>query len=183
MIEELYRSLDDWLVDQNSQPRASEMQGLLAGLMAANLDVLPQDYLAHLAEYADLQPNQLTQITEVLETLFGKLHSSWSGLGLDFELLIPDGDELIEERADALGAWCESFLAGLGLSGELTKNQRLSEDTRQALEDLSEIARIETDSSEDSIEKDFADVSEHVRLAALLVATELRGGLDQRVVH
>ena len=90
-------------------------------------------------------------------------------------MLLPEDDELIEERADALGAWCESFLAGLGLSGELSKERKLSEDVRQALEDLSEIARIEADGDDESLEKAFADVSEHVRLASLLIANELRG--------
>ena len=113
------------------------------------------------------------QISDSLELLFGDLHESWSGMGLDFELLLPDDDELIEERADALGAWCGSFLAGLGLSGEISKTRNLSEDVRQALEDLSEIARIEADGQDETLEKAFADVSEHVRLAALLVATEL----------
>ena len=175
MITEIYRSMDNWLVDQNSDIRASEVQGLLAGLMAANLQVRPEEYVARLAEYADLQPGMLTQIAEMLETLYGELHESWSGMGLDFEMLLPEDDELIEERAEALGAWCESFLAGLGLSGELSNDQQLSEDVRQALEDLSEIARIEADGDDESLEKAFADVSEHVRLAALLVATELRG--------
>jgi uncharacterized protein YgfB (UPF0149 family) len=178
MITEIYRSMDDWLVDQNSDIRASEVQGLLAGLMAANLQVRPEEYVARLAEYADLQPGMLTQIAEMLETLYGELHESWSGMGLDFEMLLPEDDELIEERAEALGAWCESFLAGLGLSGELSNDQQLSEDVRQALEDLSEIARIEADGDDESLEKAFADVSEHVRLAALLVATELRGDQD-----
>ena len=178
MITEIYRSMDDWLVDQNSDIRASEVQGLLAGLMAANLQVRPEEYVARLAEYADLQPGMLTQIAEMLETLYGELHESWSGMGLDFEMLLPEDDELIEERAEALGAWCESFLAGLGLSGELSNDQQLSEDVSQALEDLSEIARIEADGDDESLEKAFADVSEHVRLAALLVATELRCDQD-----
>ena len=43
------------------------------------------------------------------------------------------------------------------------------------VEDLSEIARIEADGDDESLEKAFADVSEHVRLAALLIATDLRG--------
>ena len=187
MIAELYRSMDDWLVDQNSDIRASEVQGLLAGLMAANIQVRPEEYVARLAEYADLQPGVVTQIADMLETLFGSLHESWTGIGLDFEMLLPEDDELIEERADALGAWCESFLAGLGLSGELSKDRKLSEDVRQALEDLSEIARIEADGDDESLEKAFADVSEHVRLAALLIATELRGDQneapDEPIVH
>ena len=187
MITELYRPMDDWLVDQNCDIRASEVQGLLAGLMAANIQVKPDEYVARLAEYADLQPGAITQIASMLETLFGSLHESWNGIGLDFEMLLPEDDELIEERADALGAWCESFLAGLGLSGELSRERKLSEDVHQALEDLSEIARIEADGDDESLEKAFADVSEHVRLASLLIATELRGdqndASNEPVVH
>lgn len=187
MIEELYRPLDDWLVDQNCEIRASEVQGLLAGLMAVNINVLFKEYMACLTDYTDLQPAQLNQITEILETLFSRLHTSWTGFGLDFELLIPGDEEFIEERADALGSWCESFLAGLGLSGALTSDQPMSEDARQALEDLSEITRVEASGSEESLEKAFADLSEHVRMTALLVATELRGNINQHadlsVVH
>ncbi len=179
MITELYRPIDDWLVDQNCDIRASEVQGLLAGLMAANIQVKPDEYVAHLAVYADLQPGAITQIASTLENLFGGLHESWSGIGLDFEMLLPEDDELIEERADALGAWCESFLAGLGLSGRLLTERKLSEDVRKALEDLSEIARIEANGDDESLEKAFADVSEHVRLGSLLIATEVRGDQNE----
>jgi uncharacterized protein YgfB (UPF0149 family) len=175
MIQTMYRTLDDWLVDQDADIRASEIQGLLAGLLAASRHVKPEEYAGRLAEYADLELSRFAEIAAPLETLFQTLRDSWDEMGLEFELLIPEDDELIEERADALGAWCEAFLAGLGLSGTFTQETQLTGDARQALEDLSEIARIEVDESDDALEKAFADVSEHVRLAALLVATELNG--------
>ena len=175
MIEELYRSIDDWLVDQNSDIRASEIQGLLAGLMAANLTVRPDEFVARLAEYADIHPGSLPKYLTLWTYCLGIYIKVGQGWGSTFELLLPDDDELIEERADALGAWCGSFLAGLGLSGEISKDRDLSEDVRQALEDLSEIARIEAGGQDETLEKAFADVSEHVRLAALLIATELPG--------
>ena len=65
MIEELYRSIDDWLVDQNSDIRASEIQGLLAGLMAANLTVRPDEFVVRLAEYADIHPGSLAQVSDL----------------------------------------------------------------------------------------------------------------------
>jgi len=65
----------------------------------------------------------------------------------------------------------------------LSKDKKLSEDVRQALEDLSEIARIEADGDDESLEKAFADVSEHVRLAALLIATELRGDQNEAPIE
>ena len=100
------------------------------------------------------------------------LQTSWSGLGLDFALLLPGDDELIEERIDALGAWCGAFLSGVGLSGALTQSQSMSDDMRQALYDLSEIARITIDDDDGSLEHAFVEVCEHVRLSALVVATE-----------
>ncbi len=169
-----YRTLDNWLVDQDADIRASEIQGLLAGLLAASDRLKLEEYVGRLAEYADLPLASMAPISSELQGLYDTLKTSWDGLGMDFELLLPEDDELIEERADALGAWCESFLAGLGLSGEFTRDRQLSEDARHALEDLSEIARIEVDGAEEGLEKAFSDVSEHVRLAALLVATELK---------
>ena len=65
MIEELYRSIDDWLVDQNSDIRASEIQGLLAGLMAANLTVRPDEFVARLAEYADIHAGSFAQVSRL----------------------------------------------------------------------------------------------------------------------
>lgn len=169
-----YRNFDNWLVDQDAEIVASELQGLLAGLLAASTRLRFDDYVGHLAEYAELPLSRWKPMLPALESLHQQLNTAWEGLGLDFELLLPADDELIEERAEALGAWCGAFLAGLGLSGRFVQSSALSEDARHALEDLSEIARIEVDGPEEGLENAFADVSEHVRLAALLLATEFR---------
>ena len=119
-----------------------------------------------------------------MDLLLGELHKSWSGMGLDFELLLPDDNELIEERADALGAWCGSFLVGLGLSGEISKDRNLSEDVRRP-EDLSEIARIEVVRMKPL--KKHSRTSVNMGGWPLLVATELPGyqhkGADKATVH
>lgn len=172
MIKAMYRDLDNWLVDHNCDIKASEIQGLLSGLMAANIQIQPDEFVTHLIEYAGLQPAQLAEIYEKLMILLATLYESWTGIAVDFELLLPDDDELIDERADALGAWCTAFLVGFGLSGQPTKHSEFSPDVRSALEDLSEIAQVEIGERDDTLEKAFSDVSEHVRLSAVLVATE-----------
>ena len=70
MIEELYRSMDDWLVDQDSDIRASEIQGLLAGLMAANPAVRPDEFVVRLVEYADIQPASLVQVSGLQQQIY-----------------------------------------------------------------------------------------------------------------
>ncbi len=173
MIKEKYRLLDDWLVDNNSEIRASEVQGLLGGLMAVHFQISFKEFIAHLAEYAEVSVEKLAQINDSLELVYSMLCKSWTGIAVDFEMLLPDDDELIDERVDALGAWCGAFLAGLGLSGELSQSLKMSVDARSALTDLSEITRIEVGDGSDDLEKAFFDVSEHVRLSAVLVLTDL----------
>ncbi len=172
-MTDMYRTLDDWLVDHGSDSQASEVQGLFAGMLATSQSPrVEQEFAARLIEYADLQPAALQQVANELNTMVTTLQTSWSGLGLDFALLLPADDELIEERIDALGAWCGAFLSGVGLSGALTQSQSMSDDMRQALYDLSEIARITIDDDDGSLEHAFVEVCEHVRLSALVVATE-----------
>lgn len=172
-MTEMYRTLDDWLIDQGSESQASEIQGLFAGMLATSESPqIAQEFAARLLEYADIPPAALQQVSSELDTIVTTLQTSWSGLGLDFELLLPADDEVIDERVDALGAWCGAFLSGAGLSGGLTQHQAMSEDMRNALYDLSEIARITLDEEDEAMERLFFEVCEHVRLSALVVATE-----------
>ena len=182
-MTDMYRTLDDWLIDHSSDSQASELQGLFAGMLATSQSPrIEQEFAARLIEYADLQPAALQEVANELNTVVTTLQTSWSGLGLDFALLLPDDDALIEERIDALGAWCGAFLSGVGLSGTLTQSQSMSDDMRQALYDLSEIARITIDDDDGSLEHAFVEVCEHVRLSALVVATEClkhRHGIEE----
>ena len=76
MIRAMYRDLDDWLVDNNCDIRASEIQGLLSGLMAANIQIQIDEFVAHLTEYADLRPSAMIEIHEQLKILFFEVNPS-----------------------------------------------------------------------------------------------------------
>ena len=96
-MTDMYRTLDDWLVDHCSDSQASEVQGLFAGMLATSQSPkVEQEFAARLIEYADLQPAALQQVANELNTMVTTLQTSWSGLGLDFALLLPADDELIE---------------------------------------------------------------------------------------
>jgi hypothetical protein len=89
-----------------------------------------------------------------------------------FHPLLPDDEASLEQRADALAAWCEGFVSGLGLYG--SKLPSLSSTGREALADLQQIAR--TDMSEVAGEEDeqhFCEVLEFVRTSAMLLFDEL----------
>jgi uncharacterized protein YgfB (UPF0149 family) len=89
-----------------------------------------------------------------------------------FQLLLPDDDRPLGERVQALAAWCQGFLAGLGQGGGA---RGLSADAAAALDDLAAIGRAYADledSEED--ERDYAELVEYVRAAVLTIDAELR---------
>jgi uncharacterized protein YgfB (UPF0149 family) len=90
-----------------------------------------------------------------------------------FELVLPDDDQPLAGRADALGLWCSGFLSGFGLQ-ERKGSQGLSIEGQETLRDLAQIVQITTaaDAEAEEDENDLMEVQEYVRMAALLVFSE-----------
>lgn len=86
-------------------------------------------------------------------------------------LLLPSDDEPLRARAAAIGQWCEGFLAGFGLAAG---DKALSSEAMEVLQDLTSISQVQ-DALEDNeeSENDFMEVMEYLRVAPLLLFTEL----------
>jgi uncharacterized protein YgfB (UPF0149 family) len=103
-----------------------------------------------------------------------------------FSLWLPDDEEPLEERIIALGRWCSGFLAGLVCGGPL---DTLSEEAREAIEDLQQIAKAEMtaqESSGDDCEEDenaFVEIVEYVRVVALMMHEDFRGPGQHEAIH
>ena len=103
-----------------------------------------------------------------------------------FALWLPDDDEPLEERTVALARWCSGFLAGLGSGGQL---EALSEEAREAIGDLQEIARAEltapgsAGSQNEEDESAYAEIVEYVRVVALVLHEDFRGPQAHEAIH
>lgn len=150
----------------------AELHGLLAGQVAAGARFDADTLLRVLSELMDI--SALTRETtklgfiELYQSTLSQLESS----DFSFELLLPDDEELLAQRAEALGSWCSGFLSGFGLhSGQQPK---LSAEAEEGMRDLAHIAQIAADSDVDSEEDeaDLMEVQEYVRMAAMLIFSE-----------
>lgn len=95
-----------------------------------------------------------------------------------FEPLLPDGERPVAERTQALLQWCQGFIGGLGLGG-MRDERALSDDGREVLRDLAEIARSKVSHDEDDEvdETALAELTEFARVGALLLRSELRAAV------
>lgn len=84
-----------------------------------------------------------------------------------FSPLIPDDDDELELRSEALASWCEGFLQGFaaGVAG----SDQISTEAAEILRDMAQIARLEVDpmSDIDEQESDFIELVEYVRVVVL----------------
>lgn len=92
---------------------------------------------------------------------------------LEFQPLLPDDEEQIDERIAALGDWCEGYLYGLSLGG-LKEFTAFSPEAQEFCADLVEISHISFDDDDDSgNEEALFEIVEYVRMGALMVHEEL----------
>ena len=102
-----------------------------------------------------------------------------SAAELGFEPLLPDDLFSLAERAQGLKEWTQGFLEVLQDAGDAPR-ERWSEALREALADLEGLAAMGTDLEESpENEGDLFALTEHARLAAMLLYTEQHPGKPQ----
>lgn len=167
---------------------ASDLHGSLTGYLCGGGIASPRNWLQRL----ELEPDPAATTAarmELLERLFRDCRAQLDAAGFTFEPLLPDEDDPLAERADALVQWCRGFLGGLGLAG-VNAQRGLSEDAGEILRDFATIAAssFEYEDAEED-ENALTEVLEFIRVSVLLLHAELAtaaapapaGAADQRL--
>ncbi|MGO2132406.1 MAG: UPF0149 family protein [Halomonas sp.] len=116
------------------------------------------------------------------EHLLGWRRQALEGLAaseLKFEPLLPDDLFSLAEQAQGLKEWSQGFLEVVDDADEEV-SARWSSDLREAIDDLRGLSEMETD-IDDSAENegDLFALTEHARMAAMLLYTEQHPGVPQ----
>jgi uncharacterized protein YgfB (UPF0149 family) len=163
----------------------SECHGLLCGLLCRESCGTAGDFMGQLSAM-QLVVDPGIALGEALVEAHECTARQLADEELGFTLWLPSDDEPLEERTIALAQWCAGFLAGLGSGGQL---DALSDETREAIEDLQQIARAEISSDDDDSqqreedETAFAEIVEYVRIVALMMREDFRGPAQGEAIH
>lgn len=161
-----YRAVDADIRQQRLAITPAELHGSLCGYLCAGGETQRRRWLASVL--AD--DEGVADVAEgcALDQAYLASASQLESPELEFELLLPDPEEAVAERGEALVEWCQGFLSGFGLAAAAPG--KLSEDADEALSDIGRIAA--SDLSYDDPESDeqaLEEVAEFVRVAALLL--------------
>jgi len=170
-----YNSLSDALVKAEAELVASESHGVLCGMTCAAGKVELSAWLDEVFEDLDLNNMLVKEASQLLVGLFNDVQAQLNDSGADFQLLLPDDEDSLGVRTEALAAWCQGFTYGLA-SGGLKKDRSLPDDTAELINDMVEIARAghDVDDETDADEESYMQLNEYVRMGVLLINEELQ---------
>ncbi|AAU37085.1 hypothetical protein SAMN02910354_01595 [Basfia succiniciproducens] len=164
-----YSSLNQQLKSADIGATASELHGLLSGLICGGInDDSWQPLLYQFTNDNHAYPIALlNEIKEIYQDIGQKLADMDN---FSFELWLPEDNEVFA-RADALSEWTNNFLLGLGLAQP--KLDKETDEIGEALDDLHDICQLGYD--EEDNEEDLSDaleeIIEYVRTIASLFYT------------
>src|SRR5438445_13688035 len=103
-----YTDIADLLLDAKSDFHPSEVHGLLCGYISATSGKIDNSW-----EKIILGKNKNLAYRELLQQLYEISYHQMSEFSFEFTLLLPDDDNNLNLRTEALGSWCQGFLTAL----------------------------------------------------------------------
>lgn len=169
MPDTLIHSFERWSADLEQafvMASAAELHGLISGLLSGGLSAQSKDFLAVLYDFLNdgqALPHALkTDVQQLIENTARCLESG----EYDFALLLPNDDDALAERLEAMVEWTQAFLVGFAV--QQTDLSLMSEDVREAIEQLTEVTKLDIATNDDSSAAENEDayfmVLEHIRL-------------------
>lgn len=151
---------------------AAEVHGLLTGMVAGGASVEGEEWLLLLSDLINEGQTFSPAVREQVNLMATELCEQLRDPDLGFQLLLPGDHEPLHERLQALTAWVQSFLVGFGVNQ--TNLAGLSEDLREAIDDMVEIAKLDIAVDDDEeAERAYFEIMEYLRISAMLCFNEL----------
>jgi len=169
MLKPSYQSVEDVVLGNDTAGSAAEVHGMLVGMLCMNRVLDCEQWLS--LAFGENREGLGDSEEETLRELYDETRELLDAVDFSFQLLLPDDDELLSERASALSGWCHGFLYGIGAAGS---GYDWSSECAEVLKDLADISQLDANVSGEEDEAAFAEVSEFVRVGVQIVRGELQ---------
>jgi yecA family protein len=182
--------LEELLYRIDASMGAAEAHGALCGMLCARGTVELSEWVDHVVgeqeQGSDLLHDVVHKLSELHQVTLEMINDTTG----DFTLLLPDDDDSLPERVEAISAWCQGFIYGLAAGG-IQQGSELPEDAEELLKDMVEISRAGHDvddggdeaANEDEDEVALMEIEEYVRMGVLLIYEELQPLQTTQTIH
>jgi len=167
-IKEIYAVLNKSLTLVGALMSAAEAHGILCGLLCSN-DCDNDKWLKHVLGETSFEDGLASECEQQLLLLKTYTLEQLNSPNFEFMPLVPAEAVPMPERTQALGAWSEGFLFGLGLAGVET----LAGNDKEFINDLVSISRISSADDSDENEEHYMQIIEYIKIGVIGLYEEL----------
>lgn len=148
----------------------AESQGFALGLYVARVEEPLSVWQKEL--YSDFDPADALagECRRALDRVFADVFAAGDSESMQLTLLLPQDIVVDSTRVGAVRDWCQGFLYGFGLGGERAAG-RLPDQSRELLQDIAEMTRLDTEDVENNAENQSAliEIEEFLRVGIMLM--------------
>ncbi len=169
-----YQSIAAELKSASLAVTPAELHGLLVGMLSGGLAINDQTWQPILFDYTNEGLGWPSSALGLAQSVFQETVNELTGTSMELSLLLPDeaGEEGLFALADGVSDFVNHFISGMGLAGIAI--DKASDDAKEALTDLEEIAKLGIDEDDDLGEQALLleQVIEHVKACVLTIHAE-----------
>ncbi|MET2849944.1 YecA family protein [Vibrio owensii] len=169
-----YQSIAAELKSASLAVTPAELHGLLVGMLSGGLAINDQTWQPILFDYTNEGMGWPSNALALAQSVFQVTVNELTGTSMELSLLLPDeaGEEGLFALADGVSDFVNHFISGMGLAGIAI--DKASDDAKEALADLEEIAKLGIDEDDDLGEQALLleQVIEHVKACVLTIHAE-----------
>ncbi|MFM2584004.1 YecA/YgfB family protein [Vibrio campbellii] len=169
-----YQSIAAELKSASLAVTPAELHGLLVGMLSGGLAINDQTWQPILFDYTNEGMGWPSSVLGLAQSVFQVTVNELTGTSMELSLLLPDeaGEEGLFALADGVSDFVNHFISGMGLAGIAI--DKASDDAKEALTDLEEIAKLGIDEDDDLGEQALLleQVIEHVKACVLTIHAE-----------
>lgn len=165
-----YIQIESALVLAGSEVSVSEVHGLIVGAIANHMKSgQTPDLLQLLEPNADANNGPYAQLSDVLYDLYRENSGFLLEAKEGFDLLLPDDDESLENRTEAIAAWSKGYMLGLLYNNAFSLDQ-IPENGSEIARDIMQIS--EVSAGEDNEQEEdwaLAELQEYLKVGCQLI--------------
>ena len=152
------------------QQHPAEVHGLMMGILCGHPNAADWEALV-IGAGEKVTP----EVYAGLRALYEVSHQQLKEFSFDFQLFLPDDDETLSMRAEALTLWCQGFLTGLQ-SAQIAVDPPKPSEISEAVNDLVEIAKMNHEEvvANEEDEVAYTELVEYVRMAVIFIYQTLQ---------
>lgn len=164
--------LNQFLLQHGLLPNAAEVHGTLCGMLAGGASPSSEHWLALLSDLLHEGQSFPPAVRNKLEQLTQSIDAALRDPEMNFQLMLPEDQQPIEERLQAMIDWVQSFLVGFGVNQSNLAG--FSDDVREAIDDMVELAKLDFSVEDDNdADRAYFEIVEYLRVSAIMCFCEV----------